>query len=236
MINFNNFDANARPKCLVDFAYESQADLQKLQAITSGSYGFPSPSMSGILLHGEYGAGKSTLAKLLPSSFEPSLQPYVLNGWCEEIAVTSGSNGVNIFPALQSLAHKVPYGQNCSYVIMHEVDWLTTAAMQQLKGIMDESNGRVIYIMSTNHLNRVDGGIRNRSYEIGFNFVQPNAWIPSIQRVLTEYCITHFTQQQLLAIATSLNGSGRDFAKVLKDEIAKYYAQNPNLLPVHLQA
>jgi DNA polymerase III delta prime subunit len=236
MFNFKNFDTIARPKSLMDFALESQADLQTLQNITSGSYGFPSPSVSGILLHGEYGAGKSTLAKLLPSLFEPNLQPYELNGWCEDIVVASGSNGVNIFPTLQSLSHKVPFGQNFCYVIMHEVDCLTTAAMQQLKGIMDESNGRVIYIMSTNHLNNVDGGIRNRSYEIGFNFVQPAAWIPSIQRVLADYSITHYTQQQMLAIATSLNGSGRDFGKTLKTEIASYYAQNPTLLPAHLQA
>lgn len=236
MVNFKNFDAIAHPKNLVDFAFEKQADLHKLLAMTSGSYGFPSPSVSGILLHGEYGAGKSTLAKLLPSLFEPNLQPYELNGWCEEIVVASGSNGVNIFPTLQSLAHKVPFGQNFCYVIMHEVDCLTPAAMQQLKGIIDESNGRVIYIMSTNHLNNVDGGIRNRSYEFSFEFVHPEAWIPSIQRVLADYSITNYTHQQLLAIAASLNGSGRDFAKVLKVEITNYYAQNPDLLPLHLQA
>ena len=58
------------PNCFDDFLISNSADHQKLELILSRKLPFPLGGKSGILFHGTWGTGKSTLAALLPKLLE----------------------------------------------------------------------------------------------------------------------------------------------------------------------
>mgnify|MGYP006219845403 CR=1 FL=1 len=58
------------PNCLNDFLFSNATDRQTLEFILQRKLPFPFGGKSGILLHGTWGTGKSTLAKLLPGLLE----------------------------------------------------------------------------------------------------------------------------------------------------------------------
>ena len=58
------------PNCFDDFFISNTQDRQKLELILSRKLPFPFGGKSGVLLHGTWGTGKSTLAVLLPKLIE----------------------------------------------------------------------------------------------------------------------------------------------------------------------
>jgi DNA polymerase III delta prime subunit len=64
---------------------------------------------------------------------------------------------------------------------MDEVDNLTDAAQAGFKAVMNKPN--VIFIMTTNNLDQIDGGIQNRSVIIDMNVPPAANWLPILRRV-----------------------------------------------------
>ncbi len=60
------------PNCIADFLFSNPSDRNKLELILSRKLHFPHFGKSGILLHGVWGTGKTTLARLLPGLIEAS--------------------------------------------------------------------------------------------------------------------------------------------------------------------
>ena len=58
------------PNCLDDFLFSNPADKRTLELILSRKLPFPFGGKTGILLHGTWGSGKTTLAELLPELLE----------------------------------------------------------------------------------------------------------------------------------------------------------------------
>jgi ABC-type uncharacterized transport system ATPase subunit len=59
----------AAPQCLEDFALLA-ISRQKLESILDQTLQFPGNGVCGLILHGLYGTGKTTLAQLLPGLIE----------------------------------------------------------------------------------------------------------------------------------------------------------------------
>ena len=57
------------PQCLNDFALQ-QSSRFKLDSILDATLSFPDNGVNGIVLHGLYGTGKTTMANLLPGLIE----------------------------------------------------------------------------------------------------------------------------------------------------------------------
>jgi DNA polymerase III delta prime subunit len=234
MVNFSNFPTIAAPKTIADIAFESAANAKKMQSIVSGTYGFPGNGKNGIILHGKYGAGKSTTATLIPDAMEQT--SIGMNcPWRTMHRIMSNNNGVGFLTEIDDKCYTVNINGKYAYVILDEVDNLSPSAMQQLKSVMDNHINRVVFIMTTNHLQKIDSSLEDRSYIFGFNKVPPSAWLPAMRRVLAAYGITCLTDDQLIAAAASINGSGRQFATCVKELIEGYYEMFPHLLPPHLQ-
>lgn len=234
MVNFSNFPTIAAPKTTADIAFESIAAAKKMQSIVNGTYGFPGSGMNGIILHGKYGAGKSTTATLIPDAMEQT--SIGMNcPWRTMHRIMSDNNGVNLLTQINNSCWTVNLNGKYAYVILDEVDNLSSSAMHQLKSVMDNHTNRVVFIMTTNHLQKIDPAVKSRSHIFGFNNVPASAWLPAMRRVLTAYGITCLTDEQLIAAAASINGSGRQFATCVKELIEGYYAMFPHLLPSHLQ-
>lgn len=233
MIDFSNFPNIATPKTLSDIPLETPEDQQQMSDLVSGTHGFPGSGMNGIILHGKFGAGKSTAAMLIPDAMEQT--NIGMNcPWRTMHRILGNNNGVGLLTQINSSCYVMNLNGKYVYVILDEVDNLTPPAMQQLKSVMDNHVDRVVFIMTTNHLQKIDPAVRNRSYSFGFNKVPASAWLPSMQRVLATYGITSITDEQLISAASSINGSGRKFASCLKHLITGYYQMYPHLVPPHL--
>lgn len=233
MIDFTNFSNIAAPQTIADIALENTSDAQLMQSLVSGTYGFPGSGMNGIILHGNYGAGKTTAATLIPDAME-NTNIGMNCPWREMVHVMSNNNGVNLITQIDNLCYSLNLNGKYVYIVLDEVDILSSAAMQQLKSTMNKHKDRAVFIMTTNHPSKIDPAVVNRSYAFGFNKVPADAWLPSMQRVLAAYGITKMSNHQLLTAATAINGSGRKFAICVKQLIESYYQMFPQLVPPHL--
>lgn len=232
-MDFTNFSNIATPKTLADIAFENKSDEQLMQSLVSGIYGFPGSGMNGIILHGNYGAGKTTAATLIPDAME-NTNIGMNCPWREIVHVMSNNNGVDLITKIDNLCYSLNLNGKYVYVVLDEVDILSSTAMQQLKSTMNKHKDRAVFIMTTNHPSKIDSAVVNRSYVFSFNKVPPDAWLPSMQRVLAAYGITHMSSSQLLSAAASINGSGRQFATCVKQLINGYYEMFPHLVPQNL--
>jgi replication-associated recombination protein RarA len=226
MIDMSNFEQKSIPKSLKDTCFESSSARTHMAQITSGKHGFPSDSKCGIILHGPVGAGKTTLAHLIPDLMEGTSIGLDCP-WRPEYNIAKGNNGVEFLNKLNEFCYTSNINGKYTYVILNEVNNLSHDAMSQLKGIMDNHKKRVVFIMTTNEFYKLEAGVIDRSYCFGFYNVPVCEWVDAMERVLGDYGIGAFSRQQLENIAKDFRGSGRNFASEMKRLIAGYYEKCP---------
>jgi len=90
---------------------------------------------------------------------------------------------------------------------MDEVDNLTEAAQAGFKAIMNRPN--VIFIMTTNNLDQIDGGVQNRSVLIDMNVPPPAHWVPILRKVYTDAHLTPPPDAALEQVVKAGRGSAR---------------------------
>lgn len=185
-----------QPACLDDFALK-QFTRDRLEHILLGVQKIPKNGVNGIVLWGPYGSGKTTMAELLPDWIEyAKTQPQLTRamvGQCVGIPVNpldvlynacvQGQNGIQLTNLVSNYANFGAYGDGSGYkfVILDEVDMLTAAAQASLKALMTNTK-HVIFIMTTNHLNQVDGGVVNRSIVLDMCAATDKAWHDKLER------------------------------------------------------
>jgi len=178
-----NFMNGLEPNCLDDFLFSNPEDRTILEMILSRKMPFPFKGVSGILLHGTWGTGKSTLAQLLYQLLEKSYS----NTWdisegagqmpafAEDQAVVEifrcggGLSSSEIKQKIQSYLNKYCiFNQSKNYYfVFDEVDRLTSGAQLSLRSNMDRNH--CMYFFTTNYLNKIDTGIINRCHLIEMN-------------------------------------------------------------------
>ena len=216
------------PNCLNDFLFSSSAEKQKLEYILSKKMPFPFGGKNGILLHGTWGTGKSTLAELLPELLETSHSGTwdMAQGVGQMPARSRDEVMTDIFRcggglSITAIANRV-YGStakspmwhnsNHHYYIFDEVDKLTVGGQQSLKAVMGVK--RCMFFFTTNYLNKVDVGILNRCHLVEMNQVANLAsYVPLGQAILNAMGLssTALTSQAIEALAGQAKGSMRDF-------------------------
>jgi DNA polymerase III delta prime subunit len=227
MVNFTDFETYANPKNLQEVAFETANARAHMGQIVSGTYGFPGSGMNGIILHGQVGAGKTTLARLIPDLMEQT-KIGMDCPWREEYNIAKGNNGVDFVHKVDQFCYTNNFTGKYTYVILNEVNNLSTDAMSQLKSVMDNHQKRVVFIMTTNEFHKLEQGVVDRSYRFGFNDVPAYVWVSAMRRVLKAYGISSYSDAQLTPIAKSYNGSGRWFARDIKRLIDGYYSKYPH--------
>ena len=215
------------PSCLDDFLINNSTEREVLELILSRKLPFPFNGKSGILLHGTYGTGKSTLGFLLPRLLEtayagnypqtsPIGQMQVVEDAIPEIFRCGGGlSSTAIVKQITMCNSRNPfhhYGQT-DYFLFDEVDKLTVSAQQSLKSVMDLK--RCQFIFTTNYLDRIDDGIINRSFLIEMNqSADANAYVLIGQSILQKMSLvsTALPVAAITAIANKAKGSLRAFA------------------------
>ena len=157
-----------------------------LDDIVTNRLTFPGPK-NGLLLHGPFGTGKSTLAHLLPRFLDIN-RGGSGNVTPIEHAIVSGSNGTQLIASINATSETLPFSDKFHYFVLDELDNLGTAAMKSMKVVMDRKTS--IFIMTTNNLKEIDRGIVSRSHEVDMSAPPSSAWVPKIQAALLAAGVT----------------------------------------------
>jgi DNA polymerase III delta prime subunit len=98
------------------------------------------------------------------------------------------------------------------YEILDEVDLLTAAAQASLKTAITFANS-TIFVLTTNHLPKLDMGLRDRSVLVEMNQPQPADCVPLAQRFFRQMGLTgnEVAPSLFEQLAKASRGSMREF-------------------------
>ncbi len=192
----------------------------KLHAVLNGMINFPANGVSGLVLYGIYGTGKTTMANLLPGWIETAKTTKFLahnpvgrlvdqtNPYFTFQACAQGQNGASVIGNIQNSTSLISLNDSdLHYVILDEVDILTTAAISSMKSIMNRQN--VVFILTTNNLNKIDKGVMNRSILLDMNAAPTNDWVTKITSIYQLSGMTAPSPSKIAGVIAAGNGSAR---------------------------
>lgn len=207
------------PKMPDDFVLMA-ATKHKLHAVLNGNINFPANGVSGLLLYGIYGTGKTTMANLLPGWIETAKTTSFLannpvgqlvdkaNPYFSFQACAQGQNGASVIGYIQNATSLISLNDSgLHYVILDEVDILTAAAITSFKSIMNQKN--VVFILTTNNLNKIDPGVMNRSILLDMNAAPTNDWVSKITSIYQLSGLTAPAPAKIAGVIAASNGSAR---------------------------
>ena len=168
------------PQTLDDFAFSRPRDKRLLEFILNGRLHFPLSGKVGFCFWGGYGTGKTTFAQLLPSLLEKSgalrqvrqsahFDTRYMPPSFNRCGVSAGN--ANTLLGIEARANDMssqPTDSGWNYEILDEVDLMQANTQAALKSIMTASTS-TIFLLTTNHLNKVDDGIKDRCHLIELN-------------------------------------------------------------------
>ena len=209
-----NFDARYEPKSLDDIVFTKGKQRNHLRDDVSGRSGMPDSGINGILLVGNTGSGKSTLARLLPNWIEVARGGDVANPTTHQI--TSSNGGVELLETLERQVSLVPYCQKFHYIVLDEVDLLSTVSMDKLKSVMNIGYKSCFWIMTTNNYGRISQPVLDRCHTYFLNHAPSTEWLPLFQSILSDHGIADISVSKMLEHIDMCNGSGRSVIDAAK--------------------
>ena len=202
---------NFIPKSTNDMVFSNTTSKTLIHNILKGNLPFPKNGVSGLLFYGVYGTGKTTYADIFCNELE------ILCGGQQgtaNIQLIDCGKVTDFFKTIKNCegcCNLIPLTySNLVYFIFDEVNYLKLNEQRLLKAFMEKEN--IVCILTTNHLNRVDDGLRDRCYEIDFNAANPNDYLPRLRQLIVQNNLTPLSDKLLLRLVQQSNGSWRKLA------------------------
>ena len=172
------------------------------------------------MFYGVYGSGKTTYANIFCNELE------IIRGGQQGTAnfhsidcgkVTNFSKTIQNY---EGYCNWIPLTySNLVYFIFDEVDNLKLNEQRLLKTFMNREN--IVCILTTNHLNRIDDGVRDRCYEIDFNAANSIDYLPLLRQLIVQNNLTPLSDKFLLNLVQKSNGSWRKLSNYLSYHCGK---------------
>jgi DNA polymerase III delta prime subunit len=203
MLNEKDFLPTTLEECVISDVLSKD----KLGKIIHKVTPFPAFGKCGILLHGPYGTGKTTTARLIPELMEQARGGE--DAYYELYACAQSKNGSNLIAVIEKSTGLISLNTGgLHYTILDEIDNLTEAAQKSIKAIMTGLHG--VFILTTNHIGEIDKGIVNRCHIIHMMEAQPKDWLPLVKKVISKMGANLPPDTSLIPIIKECNGSARE--------------------------
>lgn len=217
--NMYNFMEDFKANNIDDIVFGSIEAKERIFEIVEKRKAFPSFGKNGLLLYGIWGTGKTTLARMLPKAIELALSNEELQDE-KFVQCKQGMNGADLMKSIDSQASLISLNASGKhYYILDEIDNLTNAAQASLKAAMNLPTS--IFIMTTNHVEQVEKGVKNRSIMIDMNAASVEQWLPIIKALLKKANIKDADDQMLADLIEPCHGSVRDIMDAVTTIISR---------------
>ena len=212
--NFTNigikmFNQKYLPTRFGELVFQNDIVRAKLENYASGK------RKGNLLLYGPYGTGKSTAARIIAETSPKN----------KEALFTEDVDAINCSRFKQDSAKLVTFamierswqfsGQKYPYAVLDEFDLLSKAQQDSVRDMMDRNEDRSGFILTTNHLQRIDGAIQSRCEVVELPQLDPAALFAGSQRILAAEGV-EISDEIVLEMASNCQGSWRSFLRELE--------------------
>lgn len=188
-----------KPTTLSEFVFEDDDTEQLLQNVVSHDKLLPADKV-GILLYGSIGTGKTTLACALPNMIERARSGKANATTDHEFVTCLSAEANDTVKRINTISRLMPCNSsNLRFFVLDEFDVLTDRAQANFKALMTAST-RCVFLLTTNHLSKVDPAIRDRCWCISMNAAETERWLPAARRIARELGLGNISDQKLRAI------------------------------------
>ena len=216
LVNFA-FEYIYAPKRLSDVVLPDDYAKETLQTYVQGF------TLKPLLLYGPYGTGKTTIAELLPYAIVPDLQSF-------DVLLIKADGRKNIarqLAKIEAFASRVPFNErSIRFVIIDELDNLAPEIQSALKSHMSSYQNMVLFIFTTNFINKIDGGLCSRAEQVFIGPADTDRWLPRMTYILCKENVRVPAQEEFCRLARACNGDVRELLTTLQRYVLRYRASN----------
>ena len=198
------FDQKYSPTRFAELVFQNDIVKAKLEKYASGK------RKGNLLLYGPYGTGKSTAARVIADT-SPENKGALFTLGIEAVNCSRFKPDSDQPMTLAKIKTNWQFsGKKYPYAVLDEFDILIQGQQDSVRDMIDRNLGSSGFILTTNHLHRIDGAIKSRCDVVELPALDPSALVAGSQRILAAENVT-ISDKSVLDMASNSQGDWRSF-------------------------